>query len=1347
MAWLRSFHFTTDDVPSLHADSAGGILYACELSISETPEATPEPPVISAVALPVSPFPDSLKFHSRPGAPNVLYINFAGENVSGTQWNTEVGRTLIPAVAFSTDSDLTTFSDAEQVAIKRIWQRMAEDYAPFNIDVTTERPSSFTTRTAMALITRNTDANGAANPFSTAGGVAYVNVFGTSVYASYRPAWIYHNNLGNSESYIAEAASHEVGHNMGLSHDGKTDGTEYYGGHGSGDISWGPVMGTGYNRNVSQWSKGEYYLANNTQDDLATIAGKLTYRTDDHGATAGTATALAVTGSTNIVSTTPENDPGNTNTVNKGVLERNTDIDVFSFVTGTGPVRLAVNPWITPTGTRGGNVDLLVQLYSEAGNLLLTNNSSLTTTALLQTNLAEGRYYLYVRNSGAGSPLSSTPSGYTVYGSLGQYFINGYLTAVTGYVAPPVAELQVSDLTQAGQTTKSFTVTYSDNLAIDVSTIDANDLWVSGPNGYEQPAQLVALDNTADGTPRTATYTVTPPGAVWLPAHNGTYTISMQADQVADTEGSFVAVGELGQFEVAVPVAIYYASMDTDPGWTLEPQWEYGAPSYGSGGPASGFTGTKIIAFNLAGNYADRLGAKYATTPPIDCSGSSSLTLRFKRWLRTRPNDPVSIQVSTDGNTWLNVWSTTAAVSDTSWQEVQYTLPASVAGSSAVRLRWSLASNNSQNDIGWNIDDVQLLGNGTLDAAPPVPMLSVADLTQGGSPSHSCSVTYADDSAVRLSSLDSSDLVVTGPNGYSNLLEFVGADLPSDGSPMTATYSISAPGGTWDAADNGNYLVTLLEGAVEDTLNNVMPQTALGSFDVAISTTSPGVLVLLPAGGLTASGTVGGPFVPSSMVYTLTNAGGSVLNWTASKSQEWVSLSATSGSLAPESSTEVIVTINASANSLAAGNYTDAVAFVNATTGEGNTGRTVSLTVNSAGQLAVAPAGDLNASGTVGGPFSPSSIIYTLTNSGGSTLNWTASKTANWVSLSATSGSVVAGASTTVTVSINSTAESLAAGSYSDTVSFVNTTTGDGNASRSVSLTANSAGQLAVVPAGDLNASGTVGGPFSPASIIYTLTNSGGSTLNWTASKSQEWVSLSATSGSLAPESSTEVTVIINTSADSLVAGDYSDTVSFVNATTGNGNTSRSVSLTVNGIGQLAVAPAGDLNAAGTVGGPFSPSSISYTLTNSGGTTLDWTASKSQEWVSLSATSGSLAPESSTEVTVIINTSANSLTAGDYSDTVSFVNATTGDANTKRGVHLTVTAQSLTLTGSWQESGAFRVLLTGQPLQTHVIEFTVDFTNWSGVVTNTTQADGTLIYEDSEAAQKPARFYRARVEP
>ncbi|WP_216905048.1 zinc-dependent metalloprotease, partial [Synechococcus sp. CCY 9618] len=81
----------------------------------------------------------------------------------------------------------------------------------------------------------------------------------------------------NRGDYSAAAtASHEVGHTLGLTHDGAGS-TEYYAGHGgTGPTSWGTILGAPYlgdDENLTQWSKGEYYGANNSQDDLAVITG------------------------------------------------------------------------------------------------------------------------------------------------------------------------------------------------------------------------------------------------------------------------------------------------------------------------------------------------------------------------------------------------------------------------------------------------------------------------------------------------------------------------------------------------------------------------------------------------------------------------------------------------------------------------------------------------------------------------------------------------------------------------------------------------------------------------------------------------------------------------------------------------------------------------------------------------------------------------------------------------------------------------------------------------------------------------------------------------------------------
>jgi len=245
--------------------------------------------------------------------------------------------------------------------------------------------------------------------------------------------------------------------------------------------------------------------------------------------------------------------------------------------------------------------------------------------------------------------------------------------------------------------------------------------------------------------------------------------------------------------------------------------------------------------------------------------------------------------------------------------------------------------------------------------------------------------------------------------------------------------------------------------------------------------------------------------------------------------------------------------------------------------GVNGTGNPVSVTMTSAlsvtanftvnpptTNLSVAPAGGLSSSGTQGGPFAPASAQYTLQNTGGATLDWTASKSQSWVTVSPAGGTLLPGQVTTVTVSINSGANSLAPASYGDTVAFINTVNGNGNTTRGVSLTVNPApASLSVVPAGGLSSSGTLGGPFTPASAQYTLQNSGGVSLGWTISKSQSWVTLSSAGGTLLPGQSTSVTVSINSGANSLAPASYGDTVAFTNTINGNGNTTRGVALVV----------------------------------------------------------------------------------------------------------------------------------------------------------------------------------------
>ena len=142
---------------------------------------------------------------------------------------------------------------------------MAEDFIPFEVDVTTADPGldalvnsgGGDTRWGVRVVIGGSSSDWFG---SSAGGVAYVGSFNWS---SDTPAFVFEAQLGNgNEKYTAEAISHETGHTLGLNHDGRTSPVEeYYAGQGSGATGWAPIMGNGYYTNLTQWSQGEYLNA------------------------------------------------------------------------------------------------------------------------------------------------------------------------------------------------------------------------------------------------------------------------------------------------------------------------------------------------------------------------------------------------------------------------------------------------------------------------------------------------------------------------------------------------------------------------------------------------------------------------------------------------------------------------------------------------------------------------------------------------------------------------------------------------------------------------------------------------------------------------------------------------------------------------------------------------------------------------------------------------------------------------------------------------------------------------------------------------------------------------------
>jgi hypothetical protein len=439
LEWLQNFHFTNLDLPFLRADSGGGIFFEdpihdaqdVEQNTSTGESSTPEASNISEV--------EAFSLNSKAGASRTVYLDMDGHNVTGTIWNNNQGVDTFYMRPYDTDGNEASFSQSELNDIAETWKRVAEDFAPYDINVTTQEPANFGPDVGHILVTRKADANGQEIYSCGCGGVAYVNVWGRSNYPFYQPALVFLDGVGGPHN-ISEAASHELGHNLALGHDG-TSTSSYYGGHGSGNTDWGPIMGVGYYAQVSQWSKGEYADASNTQDDLQIIAGHLGYRIDDHeDVNFGNATVLQISNGTDLLATNPVSDPGNLNPANKGIIEDRNDIDLFSLNVGEGQMDIAVTPaWIssyTSQSRRGMNLDAQAILYDANGFEIIRSDIAGDTYAQISTWVAAGQYFLAIEGVGAGDPATT---GYSNYGSLGQYFITGTVPQELTSTEPPTA--------------------------------------------------------------------------------------------------------------------------------------------------------------------------------------------------------------------------------------------------------------------------------------------------------------------------------------------------------------------------------------------------------------------------------------------------------------------------------------------------------------------------------------------------------------------------------------------------------------------------------------------------------------------------------------------------------------------------------------------------------------------------------------------------------------------------------------------------------------------------------------------------------------------------------------------
>jgi hypothetical protein len=378
-----------------------------------------------------------IPLQSLRGVTAVIYLDFDGEEGPHQSWG---------------DFDALPATNTTPENIFAIWQRVSEDFAPFSINVTTdlqvflEAPENSRQR---CIITPSSNAS----PGN--GGVAFRSFNWTGDV----PCWSFYST-GKS---AAEVISHELGHTLGLRHHGITDPYRaYYAGHGSGAVGWAPLMGVGYYRNLTQWSRGEYNNANNSnQDDLHVITttnNNVAGRPNDEGDDSRTAISLEIFADASVTS--------------YGVISTGDDIDVFSFTTTGGDIALDIDPL-----EQGSNLDVLAELYDSQDILLQFSNPDTEIDARLAANLPAGTYFLQISGIGRGDPLGD---GYTDYACLGHYSITGTITG--GY--HPV-RLSVNENSPSGTLIGTVTPRNdhgSDPLQYAITTGNSNGAHAIDPN-------------------------------------------------------------------------------------------------------------------------------------------------------------------------------------------------------------------------------------------------------------------------------------------------------------------------------------------------------------------------------------------------------------------------------------------------------------------------------------------------------------------------------------------------------------------------------------------------------------------------------------------------------------------------------------------------------------------------------------------------------------------------------------------------------------------------------------------------------------------------------------------------
>jgi hypothetical protein len=403
-----------------------------------------------------------------------------------------------------------------------------------------------------------------------------------------------------------------------------------------------------------------------------------------------------------------------------------------------------------------------------------------------------------------GNSVSSNAGVFIVGETLGSFTVNLAVPPPPDTTAP-TASASGFNAPSTGESSLTFSVTYTDNNAVNASSINADTVAITLPDGTSVSPTI--LSTSGSGTSITVSYSYTPADGAFSSGDNGTYTLNLLAGGFSDTSGNPAAAATLGSFTVNLAVP---------------PPSDTTAPTASASGFNAPSTGASSVTFFVT--YTDNVAVNASSIN----SGTIDITL------------PDGTSVSP------TILSTTGSGASITVSYFYTPVDGAFASSDNGTYTLNLLSGGFT-DASGNPAAAATLGSFNLNlSAPPIvdntpPTASLAPVSPPVSDQKivQFTVTYTDEvggSGVAASTFGNDNITVSGPD-YSQAASLISVTATSDG--FAVDYQIVAPNAFFSQYANGTYQINLNATSVSDNAGNFAAAQTLGTFTVNISPPAP----------------------------------------------------------------------------------------------------------------------------------------------------------------------------------------------------------------------------------------------------------------------------------------------------------------------------------------------------------------------------------------------------------------------------------------------------------------------------------------------------------------------------